>query len=207
MKRPWVLWTNFIKLGGLTVAVNEAVIKRGSADPTILAIAAAMMAGGQGVEQFVDKANHEIEPLKPKVSVHAPKSSYVKQVYDKHKIYEVRALPPNWKDFARDIADALLADEPELRLEPGGDGVYTNDQWMALSDHERQYVLQEYGTPTILDAPSPIPARPAPDPMTVVLQPGERIINSYNLAAAKAKELQDRARSSRASRLRRYNRP
>lgn len=46
--------TNFIKLAGVAIAINEALI-RSELRPMSLAVAAFMMAGAQGVETFLDK--------------------------------------------------------------------------------------------------------------------------------------------------------
>lgn len=47
--------TNLIKLGGLAVALNEALVRTADLRPGVLAIAAFMMAGGQGLETLLDK--------------------------------------------------------------------------------------------------------------------------------------------------------
>jgi hypothetical protein len=49
-----LLITNLIKLGGLGVAINEALL-RSEARSVALGLAAFMMAGAQGVETVLDK--------------------------------------------------------------------------------------------------------------------------------------------------------
>lgn len=46
--------TNLTKLGGLAIAINEALI-RTDPRPVALAVAAFMMAGAQGAETFLEK--------------------------------------------------------------------------------------------------------------------------------------------------------
>lgn len=47
--------TNLTKLAGLVIAGNEALIRTQPTRPIVLAIAAFMMAGAQGLETFLDK--------------------------------------------------------------------------------------------------------------------------------------------------------
>lgn len=49
-----ILITNLIKAGGLAVAVNESLL-RTELRPSVLAIAAFMMAGATGAETLIDK--------------------------------------------------------------------------------------------------------------------------------------------------------
>jgi hypothetical protein len=188
MKSYW--FTLPVKIMGLVTAVHELAISA-SPNPTVLMLSAAMMVGGQTVDMALEQTDEpSIEKQKPKQSLHAPSDSYVVGVYKKYKIFDLSPDAPfvNWTRFAIDITDALLADEPSLRLEAASDGVYTNDQWMSLTDHERQWALQEQNV-TVLPVPeTPSPMRPKPDPMTQIawLLPGERILQRA---------------------LRRYNRP
>jgi len=45
--------TNLIKLGGLAIAGNEALLQGSPHDPVVFAVAAFMMAGAQGIDSFV----------------------------------------------------------------------------------------------------------------------------------------------------------
>lgn len=46
--------TNLIKLGGLAIAGNEAILQGSPHDPVVFAVAAFMMAGAQGVDSFLN---------------------------------------------------------------------------------------------------------------------------------------------------------
>lgn len=50
-----LLITNLIKLGGLVMALNEALVRTQDLRPIVLASAAFMMAGAQGAETLLDK--------------------------------------------------------------------------------------------------------------------------------------------------------
>ena len=45
--------TNLIKLGGLAIAGNEALMQDSPHDPVVFAVAAFMMAGAQGLDSFL----------------------------------------------------------------------------------------------------------------------------------------------------------
>ena len=45
--------TNLIKLGGLAIAGNEALLQGSPHDPVVFAVAAFMMAGAQGIDSFL----------------------------------------------------------------------------------------------------------------------------------------------------------
>lgn len=47
------LVTNLIKLGGLAIAGNEALLQESPHDPVVFAVAAFMMAGAQGLDSFL----------------------------------------------------------------------------------------------------------------------------------------------------------
>lgn len=44
--------TSLIKLGGLAIAGNEALLNGSPHDPVVFAVAAFMMAGAQGIDSF-----------------------------------------------------------------------------------------------------------------------------------------------------------
>jgi hypothetical protein len=154
MNRPWYILTIPTKAMGLATVIYEIFFVP-TADPGMLVVGAALMGMGASIDGMVggmverekDPRTAQVAWLQPgeRILRRNPKSapkSFKDKVRDKHSIDDWDTLT-NWGLFETEITDAILADEPEWRLEPGDKLPYvcTTEHWLRLSEQDKAFFL------------------------------------------------------------------